>query len=89
MPVTDPQMLGCAGSPPAPAPDEATARALAERYPNVVAIAADAHRRNPSGACEPDTEFVFTLELLLDAIERLHASGWESRPLSRQPTPAP
>ncbi|WP_157981652.1 hypothetical protein [Protaetiibacter intestinalis] len=51
---------------------------MAERYPHIAAIALDTAARTPSGACEPEEEFDFTLELLLDAFERLHASGWTS-----------
>lgn len=53
---------------------------MTERFPHVVTIARDAMRRNPSGSCEQQTEFEFTLDLLLDAVERLHAAGWVSRP---------
>lgn len=56
-------------------------RALAERFPHVVAIAVDAATRTGRGACDGDAEFAFTLDLLLDAFERLHQAGWESAPL--------
>lgn len=56
--------------------------ALAARYPHILAIAADAAQRLPSGACDEQDEFEFTLDLLLDAVARLHASGWSSRPLT-------
>ncbi|CAN7378974.1 TetR family transcriptional regulator [Microbacterium sp. LjRoot45] len=59
-------------------PDAETRRAMAERYPHVAAVAADAASRHPSGACVADAEFDFTLDLLLDAVERLHAAGWRS-----------
>lgn len=52
--------------------------AMAERFPHIVAIAVDTAQRNPAGACDLDAEFGFTLELLLDAVERLHATGWRS-----------
>ncbi len=65
-------------APTAETPDAETQRAMAERYPHVAAVAADAAARHPSGACVPDAEFDFTLDLLLDAIERLHAAGWRS-----------
>lgn len=54
---------------------------LTERYPHVVAIAMDAVTRNPSQSCEHQAEFEFTLDLLLDAFERLHTAGWVSRPV--------
>lgn len=66
-------------APPSPAEQEAMLRMMAEHFPNVTAIALDTASRNPSGACEPEAEFDFTLELLLDAFERLHAQGWVSR----------
>lgn len=67
------------GTPPAPAPDPETMAALATAFPHVAAIATDAATRNPEGACEADREFDFGLDLLLDALERLHATGWASR----------
>jgi AcrR family transcriptional regulator len=65
-----------AGAPP---PDPELMRRAAQAYPHVFAIAADAATRNPSGACDDQSEFEFTLDLLLDAFERLHQSGWVSR----------
>ncbi len=59
-------------------PDPELMRRAAEAYPYVFAIAADAATRNPSGACDDQSEFEFTLDLLLDAFERLHAAGWTS-----------
>jgi AcrR family transcriptional regulator len=64
---------------PAEEHDPTTAALMAQVYPHVVAIAADAAARNPEGACDEQFEFEFTLDLLLAAIERLHASGWVSR----------
>ncbi|PPF44804.1 TetR family transcriptional regulator [Pseudoclavibacter sp. AY1F1] len=55
-------------------------RLMAQHYPNVTAIAMDAAKRNPAGACEPEGEFEFGVDLLLDAFVRLHESGWVSRP---------
>jgi AcrR family transcriptional regulator len=63
--------------------DEAAMAAVAARYPSIVAIAVDAGARTGTGACDDDGEFAFTLDLLLDAVERLHAAGWESAPLPR------
>lgn len=65
---------------PDPPADPEVLAAMANAFPHVAAIASDAATRNPAGACEPDAEFDFTLTLLLDAFERLHATGWESRP---------
>lgn len=59
-------------------PDPETLAAMATAFPHIAAIAQSAATLNPSGACDPDAEFVFTLDLLLDAFERLHASGWSS-----------
>ncbi|PWD51062.1 TetR family transcriptional regulator [Serinibacter arcticus] len=54
----------------------ATRAALAARFPHVAAVVADSTARH--GGCDPDVELAFTLDLLLDGIERLHASGWVS-----------
>lgn len=62
----------------APPPDPELMRRAAQAYPYVFAIAADAAARNPSGACDDQSEFEFTLDLLLDAFERLHDAGWRS-----------
>lgn len=67
---------------PAEPPTPEVVAAMAARYPNVVAIAQDAAIRSGLGACDDDAEFDFTLDLLLDAFERLRAAGWESRPVS-------
>jgi AcrR family transcriptional regulator len=64
--------------PPAGVSDEASAAALAARFPHVVAIAVDTAMRNPSGACDERYEFEFALDLLLDAFARLSESGWVS-----------
>lgn len=62
----------------APPPDPELMRRAAQAYPYVFAIAADAAQRNTSGACDDQSEFEFTLDLLLDAFTRLHESGWTS-----------
>lgn len=67
------------GAPPAPPPSPDEFAALAGAFPHIAAVASDAATRNPTGACEEDAEFDFGLDLLLDAFERLHASGWVSR----------
>lgn len=58
---------------------EAMMRMMATQFPHVTAIAMDAATRNPTGACDNRAEFEFTLNLLLDAFERLHLAGWVSR----------
>lgn len=68
---------------PADAEEQEVAAYFAERYPHVVTIAMDAAARNPSGGCEQQTEFEFTLDLLLDAFERLHEAGWISNAVER------
>jgi AcrR family transcriptional regulator len=56
----------------APPPDPAD-------YPGILAIVADATARRPGAtSCDEEFEFGFALDLLLDAVERLHASGWTS-----------
>lgn len=69
-------------SAPALSPDEqeATMRMMSERFPHVTAIAIDSATRNPSGACDEQFEFEFTLDLLLDAFGRLHETDWSSQP---------
>ncbi len=72
--------------PDAPTPDDASnpdvLAYFTEKYPNVVTIALDAAARSPAGTCDHESEFDFTVDLLLDAIDRLHEQGWQSRPLS-------
>ncbi len=58
------------------------AAAMAQRFPNIASIAQDAARRNPGGACDEGEEFVFGLNLLLDAIDRLREAGWQSGQMS-------
>ncbi len=67
------------GAPDEPTPTPSEQEALAVAFPAIAGIAADSAQRNPEGACDDDGEFDFGLDLLLDAFERLHASGWVSR----------
>lgn len=62
---------------PADADHAEIAQYMTENYPHIVAIALDAATRNPSG-CDQQDEFDFALDLLLDGVERLHDTGWES-----------
>jgi AcrR family transcriptional regulator len=57
---------------PAPPPEAAAelGRVMAERYPNVVQLAAAASHEGVLGACDDDVEFAFGLELVLDGLER-------------------
>lgn len=55
--------------------------AMAATYPNIVAIALEASGGDPAaigGSCDEQFEFEFTLDLLLDAFERLRDAGWTS-----------
>jgi len=70
-----------AGARPAAAPSPEVVAQMVASYPHVTAIALDAARRNPAGACDEQFEFEFTLDLLLESIEHLHAASWASRPL--------
>lgn len=48
-------------------------------YPGILSVSADAAARRPGAtSCDEDAEFTFALDLLLDAIERLHEAGWSS-----------
>jgi AcrR family transcriptional regulator len=67
--------------------DEAVRQAMlqemARRYPNVLTIAmASAHDPDAvvGQGCDDQFEFEFTLDLLLDGIEKLHQQGWTSAP---------
>ncbi len=71
------------GTLPLPAPSAAEQHAMmaamAQQYPHIAAIAIDTATRHPLGACDDQFEFEFTLDLLLEAVARLHATGWSSR----------
>lgn len=60
------------------AEQQAMLAAMAQRYPHIAAIAADTAARHPTGACDDQFEFEFTLDLLLESFARLHAVGWAS-----------
>ncbi|WP_027502383.1 TetR/AcrR family transcriptional regulator [Rhodococcus sp. UNC363MFTsu5.1] len=65
----------------APAPPAAAAAQLAAAYPHIAAVVAsrphDGHSVVGTG-CDDQFEFEFTLDLLLDGVERLHRRGWTS-----------
>lgn len=68
----------------APPPPEQLAQ-LAAAFPNIAAMAAaSAHRSDTvvGSGCDDQFEFEFSLDLMLDGIARLHASGWQP-PASR------
>ncbi len=56
--------------------------AMRAAYPNIAAITLDAVDGDVlaiPARCDEEFEFAFTLDLLLDAFERLHEAGWSSR----------
>lgn len=62
-------------------PDDPAARGrvltdAAATYPSIARMAATAARSGDT--CDPDAEFEFALDLLLDGVERRHRSGWTS-----------
>jgi len=60
------------GSEPSPEQVEA----FTATFPHIVAVATDTTR--DGGRCDPDFEFDFALDLLLDGVARRHAAGWTS-----------
>ncbi|MCU1443228.1 MAG: TetR family transcriptional regulator [Cryobacterium sp.] len=55
---------------------------MAERYPNILAVATSMAHDDGSvvgRGCDDQFEFEFALDLLLDGFERLHQQGWASR----------
>jgi Tetracyclin repressor-like, C-terminal domain len=72
---------------PAPPADPAARAAMfdqfAERYPFIIEMAtAASHDEGTTvgGGCDDQFEFEFTLDLMLDGVERLHQRGWTSVP---------
>jgi AcrR family transcriptional regulator len=65
-------------------PPEAQAamlRHMAERYPNILAVATSGAHDDGSvvgHGCDDQFEFEFALDLLLDGFARLHEQGWSS-----------
>ncbi len=48
-------------------------------YPGITAIATDARARRPEAVgCDEEFEFRFALDVILDGIERMRATGWSS-----------
>ena len=70
--------------PPSAAPDRSGAgRQMAARYPYITEIATQVAHDDASvvgSGCDDQFEFEFTLDLMLDGLERLRARGWTSRP---------
>ncbi len=52
---------------------------LAATYPAIVRMATTAS--HAGAGCDDDAEFAFALDILLDAVERLHVAGWSSAPV--------
>lgn len=76
---------------PVEVPPEARAAMLqqmAERYPNIVAVATSMNHDDGSvvgHGCDDQFEFEFALDLLLDGFERLHEQGWTSKRAKLEP----
>lgn len=62
-----------------PAEQAAALAGFASAYPAIVRMATTAPHAGE--ACDSDAEFRMALDLLLDGVERLRASGWSSEPL--------
>lgn len=65
-----------------PAEREAMLQQVRAVYPHIVAIALDAADGDLSAlgsSCDEEYEFEFALDLILDAVERLHRAGWTSK----------
>lgn len=58
-------------------PDPDQLAALARAFPHIAGVAAEQERRHPGG-CDEQFEFAFTLDLMLDAFDRLRSAGWQS-----------
>jgi AcrR family transcriptional regulator len=62
-------------TPTDPPPDPAAmARAMAG-YPRIIELATSVSHEGVLGACDDDVEFAFGLDLILDGLERLRATG--------------
>lgn len=64
---------------PQPSLPPEVAMQLAAAFPHIAATASGARHDAGTvvaGGCDDDFEFGFSLDLLLDGIERLHAAGW-------------
>lgn len=67
----------------APEARAAMLQQMAERYPNIVAIATSMTHEEGSvvgHGCDDQSEFEFALDLLLDGFDRLHEQDWTSTP---------
>lgn len=61
---------------PDPSPEaEAMLLAMLGRYPHVTELAQSARHDGVLGRCDDDVEFAFGLDLILDGLERLRATG--------------
>lgn len=78
-PFQDPTALA---PPEDPAELDPMVERVRQQYPHILAIAMAATSDSPratGGHCDEDFEFRFALDLLLDAIGRLHAAGWSAQ----------
>ena len=65
---------------PSPAPDPQLLAAMAEHFPNIVAVAGAARHRVGSiveRGCDDQFEFEFAIDVMLDGFARLHAGNWQ------------
>ena len=62
-------------SDPSPEAAASLAQMMAERYPNVTALAGSVSHEGVLGRCDDDFEFAFGLDLILDGLERRQAAG--------------
>ena len=70
-----------AATPSTEPPPPEVLQAMAQRYPNVLAIATTARHRSDSVVgygCDDQFEFEFALDLMLDGFARLHEQRWTS-----------
>ncbi len=69
------------GDPATPAHPAEALDQLQQVYPHIAAIVLSATGGDPSrlgAGCDEQFEFEFALDLILDAVERLHRAGWRS-----------
>jgi AcrR family transcriptional regulator len=87
----DPDGADSASADAAPQMPAAMLAQMAERYPNIVAVATSTPHDESTvvgHGCDDEFEFRFALDLMLDGIERLHRSGWNSVDARLAPSPA-
>ena len=55
---------------------------LADENADIALAVANAMQPRGADGCDEDAEFGFTLDLILHAVARLHAAGWDSGQLA-------